>query len=46
MLTELNEDHLMRGKPVDIATVALAMTVIRWLENPDVEMIQVRRPKN
>jgi hypothetical protein len=45
-LTELNEDHLMRGKPVDIATVALAITVIRWLENPDVEMIQVRHPKN
>jgi hypothetical protein len=45
-LTELNEDHLMRGKPVDIASVALAMTVIQWLENPDVEMIQVRRPKN
>jgi hypothetical protein len=45
-LTELNEDHLMRGKPVDIATVALAITVIRWLERPDVEMIQVRQPKN
>jgi hypothetical protein len=40
-LTELNEDHLMRGKPVDIATVALAITVIRWLENPDFEMVQV-----
>lgn len=44
-LTELNEDHLMRGKPVDIATVALAITVIRWLENPDGEMIQVRGSK-
>jgi hypothetical protein len=45
-LTELNEDHLMRGKPVDIATVALAITVIQWLENPGLEMIQVRQPKN
>jgi hypothetical protein len=45
-LTELGGDHLMRGKPVDIATVALAITVIRWLENPDVETIQVRQPKN
>jgi hypothetical protein len=34
-LTELDDDHLMRGKPVDITTVALAITVIRWLENPD-----------
>jgi hypothetical protein len=42
-LTELNEDHLMRGKPVDIATVALGITVIHWLENPDVDMIQVRQ---
>jgi hypothetical protein len=45
-LMELGEDHLMRGKPVDIATAALAITVIQWLENPDVEMIQVRHPKN
>ena len=43
-LTELDEDHLMRGKPVDIATVALAITVIRWLENPDGEMVQVPHP--
>jgi hypothetical protein len=39
-LTELDEDHLMRGKPVDIATVALAITVIRWLENPDLELVR------
>jgi hypothetical protein len=39
-LTELDEDHLMRGKPVDIATVALAITVIQWLENPETEMVQ------
>jgi hypothetical protein len=43
-LTELDEDHLMRGKPVDIATVALAIAVIRWLENPDVEMVRVPHP--
>jgi hypothetical protein len=39
-LTELDEDHLMRGRPVDIATVALAITVIRWLENPDLELVR------
>jgi hypothetical protein len=42
-LPELNEDHLMRGKPVAIATVALAITVIRWLEAPDGEFVRVRR---
>jgi hypothetical protein len=31
----------MRNRPLDIATVALAMTVIGWLENPDGESIQV-----
>jgi hypothetical protein len=45
-LTELDEDHLMRGKPVDIATVALAITVIRWLENPDVELVRVPHAGN
>ena len=45
-LTELDDDHLMRGKPVDIATVALAITVIRWLENPDGERVQVPRSGN
>jgi hypothetical protein len=30
----------MRGRPVDIATVALAITVIRWLENPDLELVR------
>jgi hypothetical protein len=30
----------MRGKPVDIVTVALAITLIQWLENPDAEMVQ------
>jgi hypothetical protein len=34
-LVELGADHFMRNRPVDIATVALAITVIGWLENPD-----------
>jgi hypothetical protein len=34
-LVELGADHFMRNRPIDIATVALAITVIGWLENPD-----------
>ena len=34
-LVELGADHFMRNRPVDIATVALAITVIGWLETPD-----------
>jgi hypothetical protein len=45
-LTELNDDHLMRGKPVAIAAVALAITVIRWLEAPDGEMVRVQSAGN
>jgi hypothetical protein len=41
-LTELGSDHFMRRKPLDIVTVALAITVINWLEHPDGEL--VRRP--
>ena len=40
-LFELGADHFMRNRPLDIATVALAITVIGWLENPDGESIQV-----
>ena len=40
-LVELGADHFMRNRPLDIATVALAITVIGWLENPDGESIQV-----
>ena len=40
-LFELGSDHFMRNRPLDIATVALAITVIGWLENPDGESIQV-----
>ena len=40
-LVEMGGDHFMRKRPLDIATVALAITVIGWLENPDGESIQV-----
>jgi hypothetical protein len=39
-LTELGSDHFMRRKPLDIVTVALAITVINWLEYPDTEMVR------
>jgi hypothetical protein len=38
---ELGADHFMRNRPLDISTVALAITVISWLENPDGEVLQV-----
>jgi hypothetical protein len=43
-LTELGSDHFMSRKPLDVVTVALAITVINWLEHPDSEM--VRGPGN
>ena len=43
-LTELGADHFMRRRPLDVTTVALAITIIRWLEHPDSEM--VRGPGN
>ena len=39
-LTELGSDHFMRGRRLDITTVALALTVIRWLQHPDGELVQ------
>jgi len=39
-LADLDNDHFMRGKPLDITTVALAITMIRWLENPDRALVQ------
>jgi hypothetical protein len=39
-LADLGNDHFMRGKPADITTVALVLTVIRWLEHPDSELVQ------
>ena len=40
-LFELGSDHFMRSKPLDITTVALAIAVISWLENPDSEVVQL-----
>ena len=40
-LFELGSDHFMRNKPLDISTVALAITVISWLKNPDSEVVQI-----
>ena len=31
-LADLGNDHFMRAKPLDLVTVALTTTVIRWLE--------------
>jgi hypothetical protein len=39
-LTELGSDHFMRRKPLDVVTVALAITVINWLEHPDSELVK------
>ncbi|HEY7322399.1 MAG TPA: hypothetical protein VIE89_32950 [Candidatus Binatia bacterium] len=40
-LFELGSDHFMRNKPLDVTTVALAITVISWLKNPDSEVVQI-----
>jgi hypothetical protein len=34
-LAELGSDHFLLNEHLDITAVALAITVIRWLENPD-----------
>jgi hypothetical protein len=39
-LADLENDHFMRGKPLDITTVALVITAIRWLEHPNSELVQ------
>jgi hypothetical protein len=38
-LADLKNDHFMRGKPLDITTVALAISAIRWLEHPGRELV-------
>ena len=38
---ELGADHFMRNRPLDISTVALAITVISWVENPNGKLIQL-----
>lgn len=40
-LFELGNDHFMRNRPLDVATVALAITVINWLEKPGGELMQI-----
>ena len=39
-LADLGNDHFMRGKPLDMTTVALALSAVRWLEQPDSELVQ------
>jgi hypothetical protein len=39
-LTELGSDHFMRNRRLDVVTVALALTVIHWVEHPDGELVQ------
>lgn len=34
-LAELGSDHFLLGAHLEITAVALAITIIRWLENPD-----------
>ena len=34
-LAELGSDHIRVSEHLDITAVALTITVIRWLENPD-----------
>jgi hypothetical protein len=36
-LAELGRDHFLLDEQIDVTTVALAITVIRWLENPYAE---------
>ena len=38
-LADLKNDHFMRGRPLDITTVALAISAIRWLEHPGRELV-------
>src|SRR5262245_24088816 len=45
-LMELGSDHFMGRKPLDIVTVALAITVINWLEHPDSEMVRGPAPES
>jgi hypothetical protein len=36
-LAELGRDHFLLDEEIDVRTIALAITVIRWLEDPDLE---------
>jgi len=39
-VADLGNDHFMRGRPVDITSVALALTVIRWLALPNGQLVR------
>jgi hypothetical protein len=41
-LAELGSDHFLFDQNLDVTAVALAITVVRWLENPDGEMSDTR----
>jgi hypothetical protein len=44
-VADVGNDHFMRAKPMDVTTVALAIAVIRWLEESGVRFYQeVRIP--
>jgi hypothetical protein len=45
-LADLGNDHFMRGKPLDVTTLALTITVIRWLENPEGQLVQSQGRKS
>jgi hypothetical protein len=39
-VTELGSDHFLMDQHLDVTAVAMAITVIRWLENPDPKISQ------
>jgi hypothetical protein len=41
-LVELGSDHFLLDRHLDITAVALAITVIQWLENPGAKIFQAR----
>jgi hypothetical protein len=40
-LAELGSDHFLLNEHLDVKSVALAITVVRWLENPDHAMSSI-----
>jgi hypothetical protein len=42
-LAELGSDHFLINEHLDVKSVALAITVVRWLENPDHTMSSIPR---
>jgi hypothetical protein len=39
-LAELGRDHFLLDEQIDVRTIALAITVIRWLEDSDAQISQ------